>query len=104
MIKLLTRAVAVSIVLGSTAAIADEDPQSVIRMVILGTDEGNGVFSANAISISAGVGPVTIGGYVANGESGAIGTAVIAGESQEGIEGGLAGYETCVFVVDGTCP
>jgi hypothetical protein len=122
MMKLLTPALALSMgfALSSTAATAQDDGQkTVIRMVILGTEtEDEGVFSANAISISAGVGTTVIGGYVENsaepvvGATGAIGTAVFASSEDTIPEGSLTGfntdpspYETVVAVVcdpDGT--
>lgn len=114
MIKLLTRVFAVSIALGSSPAIADEEitkpaTESVVRMAILGTFNGIGVFSANALSISVGRGEHVIGGYVANAASGAIGTAVIAGGNLVAVAGSLLGfesfsspYETCLVAV-GTC-
>ena len=118
--KLLTPALAHSLgfALSSTAVTAADDPETVIRMVILGTEtDDKGVFSANAISISAGVGTTVIGGYVENSETGvagagAIGTAVFASSGNEIPEGSLTGfttapspYETEVAVVcdpDGT--
>jgi hypothetical protein len=103
MMKLLTPALALSMgfALSSTAVTAADDPETVIRMVILGTEtDDEGVFSANAISISAGVGTTVIGGYVENsaetgvGATGAIGTAVFA-SSEDTIPGGsLTGFNT----------
>ena len=112
--KLLTPALALSMgfALSSTAETAQDDGQkTVIRMVILGTDngKGDGSFTTDAISISAGVGTTVIGGYVGNSETGAIGTAVFASDG----EGSLTGftitdspYETVVCVHSGTvsCP
>jgi hypothetical protein len=118
MMKLLTPALALSMgfALSSTAATAQDDGQkTVIRMVILGTDngKGDGSFTTDAISISAGVGTTVIGGYVGNSETGAIGTAVFASDGDNIPEGSLTGftitdspYETVVCVHSGTvsCP
>lgn len=107
MIKLLTCVFAANIALCSTAAIANEVSQAAIRMVILGTKDDAGHFSARAVSMSVGVGTFATGGHVANAE--AIGTAVIAGGNLVAVAGGLVGfesfsspYETCLVAV-GTC-
>ena len=102
--KLLTPALALSMgfALSSTAATAEPaGPETVIRMVILGTPSQSeeGAFSANAISISAGVGGQVIGGYVENSQTGveatgAIGTAVFASSGNEIPEGRLIGFNT----------
>ena len=101
--KLLTPALALSMgfALSSTAVTAADDPETVIRMVILGTEtDDKGVFSANAISISAGVGTTVIGGYVENSAepgvdaTGAIGTAVFASSEDTIPEGSLTGFNT----------
>jgi hypothetical protein len=112
MMKLLTPALALSMgfALSSTAVTAQDDVQkTVIRMVILGADNGNGSFTTDAISISAGVGTTVIGGYVGNSETGAIGTAVFASDGDNIPEGSLTGftitdspYETVVCVTDCT--
>jgi hypothetical protein len=104
MMKLLTPALALSMgfALSSTAVTAADDPETVIRMVILGTASGNddGVFATDAISISAGVGTTVIGGYVENSAepgvdaTGAIGTAVFASSEDTVPEGSLTGFNT----------
>jgi hypothetical protein len=111
MMKLLTPALALSMgfALSSTAATAEPaGPKTVIRMVILGTDKGEGAFSANAISISAGVGGQVIGGYVENSQNPvaanvAIGTAVFASSAddpedpEDRIKGRLIGFNTSTY-------
>jgi hypothetical protein len=111
--KLLTLALSIGFALISTAATAEPaSSETVIRMVILGTGtEDEGVFSTNAISISAGVGSKVIGGYVENsvtgvGASRALGTAVFASSGDAIPAGSLTGfntapspYETVVAVV-----
>lgn len=111
MTKLLTLAFSIGFALSSTGATAESDTTSVIRMVILGTNSGAGMFTADAISISAGVGTIAVGGYVANSETGAIGSAVFAGAENALPESGLTGftttvtpYETVVCIPGASCP
>jgi hypothetical protein len=111
MVKFSTFILSTVIALNTTNAIADTDTQSVVRMVIVGTPSGEGVFDANAVSISAGSGSSVIGGYVADAESGAIGTAVAAGSSDAGVStGSLPGFNTSsspyetVVCSSETCP
>ena len=108
MMKLRIFGLSMAVALGSTMATADDDTKTVIRMVVLGTPSGadDGVFNANAISISAGVGISVIGDFVAN--SGSIGTAVFASTSNEVPSNSLArfttSYETGVCTSDPGCP
>jgi hypothetical protein len=110
MIKSIASVLAVTTLLSSTAVTAEEGQKSVVRMVIMGTDAGKGVFTTNAFSISAGAGVAVIGDAGANAQTGAIATAVIAGDRSEGVDGGIvvldalsSPYETCV-PVGGNCP
>jgi hypothetical protein len=112
MMKLCTLVLAAGAALGSTSAIADGEPEVVIRMVILGSDSGERVFTASAISVSAGVGDETVGGYVGNPETGAIGTAAFAGNSVgmdpasilPGFHTSGSAYETLVCLSEENCP
>lgn len=111
MINLRTLLLTMGFALSSTVAIADSDTKSVVRMVILGTSAGGGGFSTNAVSVSVAAGTAAIGGYVADPTAGAIGTAAIAGPTEDSISNSLVGftnqsnnpYETQVCPPGGNC-
>lgn len=94
MLKMSIIALTAGLSLGTTAARAEGDIEAVIRMVILGTQSGenDGVFSTEAVSVSAGFGPSVLGGFVADSDTGALGTAVSVGEGD--LSGSLTGFET----------
>jgi hypothetical protein len=94
MTKLITLALSMGFALCYTGATAESDTTSVIRMVILGTNSGDGMFTTDAISISAGIGKKVMGGYLVDSEIGAIGSAVFTGAGNEITEGALTGFET----------
>lgn len=111
MINLHTLLLTMVFALGSTAAIADNETKSVVRMVILGTSAGGDGFVTNAISVSVAAGNAAIGGYIADPTAGAIGTAAVAGQTGDSISNSLVGvinesnnpYETQVCSPGETC-
>ena len=109
MIHLRTLLLTMGFALSSTIAIADGDTKSVVRMVIHGTSAGGGGFVTSAISVSAAAGAAVVGGYVTNPATGAVGTAAVAGPTEDSISDSLVGftksnnpYETSVCS-PGTC-
>lgn len=110
MIKLHTFALSIVIAVSSTAVVAESNTQSVVRLVILGKNVGNGIFEAKAVSISAGASPNVAGSYVAG--DGVIGTAVAVGADGT-VSENLNGFNTdsstnnlyeTVVCKPGTCP